>query len=433
MTTDKTSQIVLAGDCREVMATMAENSVDAIVCDPPYELNFMGKEWDASGVAYDVRTWTEALRVAKPGAYLLAFGGARTHHRVACAIEDAGWELRDTIMWIYGSGFPKSVDIAKTIRKMASRTAHDHEGNPIWCENCGEAHGVVDMTHAIYCVDCAATTWDGWGSALKPAHEPIVVARKPFTGTLGKNVLAHGTGGLNINQCRVPGEVNGPGTTPTSSVNGTRRAMAGDMDRVPYDGSLGRWPANVIHDGSDEVISAFPYAPGQMVNARLEGDCKTRGIYGAMRYGRSGEASAESENEGSVGFKMRPGARRLDSGSAARFFYAAKASTKDRESGLVQPTDGSRSNSHPTVKPTELMRYLCRLVTPQGGMILDPFCGSGSTGRGAALEGFGFVGIELCDGKDGRPDYISIARARIADAVRQASAVTQPDIFKESA
>lgn len=396
MTTDKTSQVVLAGDCREVMATMDENSIDAIVCDPPYELNFMGKEWDASGVAYDVRTWTEALRVAKPGAYLLAFGGARTHHRVACAIEDAGWELRDTIMWIYGSGFPKSKN--------------------------GE--------------------WGG--TALKPAHEPIILARKPLIGTVAANFAAHGTGGLSIDACRVgwpdgiAPEIGTPGWGgPAKTLSAAPGVTGATVERNPPS-QLGRWPANVIHDGSEEVIGAFPSAPGQQGDLRGHSrDRASLGIYGDMRAARDAIS-------------------RKDTGSAARFFYAAKASTKDREAGLedfelrpagmVSNTSGQhmtrrdegyerpkRANTHPTVKPTELMRYLCRLVTPQGGMILDPFCGSGSTGRGAVLEGFGFVGIELCDGTSDRPDYISIARARIADAVRHASAVTQTDIFKESA
>lgn len=416
------------GNCLNVMRTLADNSVDSVVTDPPYELGFMGKRWDSSGVAFDVKTWAEVLRVAKPGAYLLAFGGTRTSHRIACAIEDAGWEVRDRIRnevspetkygplweslnadqkmallellndqqdlgselaWVYGSGFPKS-----------------HNG-----------------------------AWGG--TALKPAHEPIIVARKPVAITVAANFAAHGTGGLNIDACRVgwpEGVVPEIGTPAWGGPSKTLSAAPGIsgvmVDRNPPS-QHGRWPANIIHDGSAEVVSAFPAAPGQMANAKTEGGCKTRGIYGAMRYGREGEASAESANDGAVGFAMKPGARRLDTGSAARFFYCAKASRSDREAGCEEFAVNSgqfiirkgeaherpmRANTHPTVKPTELMRYLCRLVTPAGGIVLDPFMGSGSTGRGAMLEGFKFIGIEQ------DPDYTAIADARVRDAFLKVAA-----------
>jgi site-specific DNA-methyltransferase (adenine-specific) len=379
---------IMTGDCREVLRTMADNSIDSIVTDPPYGLSFMGKAWD-KGVP-GVEFWTEMLRVIKPGGHLLSFGGSRTYHRMASAIEDAGWEIRDQIMWIYGSGFPKS-----------------HNG-----------------------------AWGG--TALKPAHEPIVMARKPLIGTVAANVLAHGTGAININVCRVEWpngavpEIGTPGWAAhqrCSRLLSAAPGMVGDtVDRNPPS-RLGRWPANVIHDGSDEVITAFPSAPGQIANAKTSGDCKTRGIYGVMRYGRDGEPSADSANVGAVGFAMKPGARRLDAGSAARFFYCAKPSKAEREAGCGYLTpdttsDGpavaadnayqrgktERLNTHPTVKPTELMRYLCRLVTPAGGTILDPFMGSGSTGRGAVLEGFDFIGIEM------DADYTTIADARIREA-----------------
>lgn len=366
---------ILHGDCRQLMFTLGENFVDSIVTDPPYELTsarpggrseatrgkvmggFMGMQWDGTGVAFDPETWRQALRVLKPGGYLLAFSGTRTYHRMVCAIEDAGFEIRDQIGWAFGSGFPKS-----------------HNG-----------------------------PWGG--TALKPAWEPIVVARKPLAGTVEANWREHGTGALNIDACRVPadGEVRAPitgaGGLPTRHT--VDEARAPGVVAQPHE--LGRWPANLIHDGSDEVLQAFPQAPGQQ--GPISGtapSAKTSNVYGAMK--REGEASADSDNLGAVGFKMKPGARRIDTGSAARFFYCAKASKADRNSGGAE-------NNHPTVKPADLMRYLCRLVTPDGGLVLDPFMGSGSTLKAAELEGFDAIGIELS------PEYIDIARRRIgADA-----------------
>lgn len=352
------------GDCRVVLQGFDADTFDSIVTDPPYELGFIGKAWDRSGVAFDTATWHEALRVAKPGAYLAAFGGTRTFHRMATAIEDAGWELRDTLMWVYGSGFPKSKN--------------------------GE--------------------WGG--TALKSAFEPIVLARKAPTGPLAVNFAAHGTGGLNIDACRVESESmrpnTGRGALPRR--HGDEQRAAGTVSQ-PH--ALGRWPANLLHDGSDEVIAAFPDAPGQQAPINLDAPSeKTANVYGRMR--REGEASSNAENGGAVGFRMRPGARRIDSGSAARFFYCAKASTADREAGCHDlagrsTNDGRaatadspylrgeslRLNHHPTVKPTELMRWLLRLVTPAGGVSLDPFFGSGTTGRAALMEGLRVVGVEL--------------------------------------
>ncbi|MBA3591654.1 site-specific DNA-methyltransferase [Methylibium sp.] len=324
---------VLQGDCRAVMATLPEASVDSIVTDPPYELGFMGKSWDSTGVANDANTWREALRVLKPGGHLLAFSGTRTYHRMVCAIEDAGFEVRDQIGWVFASGFPKS-----------------HNGE-----------------------------WGG--TALKPAWEPICMARKPLIGTVAANVLAHGTGGLNIDACRVPHvPVEGGTLAQNSHLRASIRRAAGDSmfgNTAESEAAMtatGRWPANLIHDGSDEVLAVFP----------------------------------------------------LDR-SAARFFYCAKADRADRNDGLqgmpesvVSVWGGDedlsigkkstmpRANHHPTVKPTDLMRYLCRLVTPKGGTVLDPFMGSGSTMKAAELEGFDGIGIELS------AEYIEIARRRIA-------------------
>lgn len=375
------------GDCIEIMRTLDDNSIDAIVTDPPYELGFMGKSWDASGIAYNVDMWREALRVLKPGGHLLAFSGSRTYHRMTCAIEDAGFEVRDQIMWVYGSGFPKSLDVSKAIDKAAGaeREVIGQEkrggGRQFADGASGFARGMVDIT--VPSTD-EARQWDGWGTALKPAHEPICVARKPLVGTVAANVLEFGAGALNIDDCRIEGAVEGPGTTPRSSVGGTRGSMAGAMDRTDYDGSKGRWPANLIHDGSDEVVALFPNTTSGAMKREVgayEGESAT----GFLR-GRSGPSNQHG-----------------DTGSAARFFYCAKASKSDRGAG----------NHHPTVKPTDLMAYLCRLVTPPGGTVLDPFMGSGSTGKAAMREGFQFVGIDMT------PEYVDIATARIEHELNQ--------------
>jgi DNA modification methylase len=482
---------LLQGDCREVMRTLPESSIDAIVTDPPYELGFMSKSWDKSGIANDPAMWAEALRVLKPGGHLLAFSGSRTYHRMVCAIEDAGFEIRDQIMWVYGSGFPKSHNI----------------GN-------------------------------GWGTALKPAHEPIVVARKPLQGTVAANVQQWGTGALNIDGCRVEGikDVPASGTKADSGMYGKGSSIRrGDEDG--FNPNIGRWPANLLHDGSDEVMEAFA-AFGEKKGFAGQRDLKETpsNYFGAHKspgvregFGDTGTAArffkscpnddideawqdrnltrsnasvvelssfpqkqldvsalrdaatsalpvalscevhcqepstsatetdfgrlvavvtetiqnieavsslglpltsfTASSNLASVAVQSEPTGTTMitashwkSDGSAApvifkctptnlglgakgslsgsRFTYCAKASKADRGEG----------NGHPTVKPTALMRYLCRLITPPGGTILDPFMGSGSTGRGALLEGFSFVGIEMS------PDYIAIAEKRIADA-----------------
>ncbi len=359
---------ILHGDCLDVMPLLGENSIDAIVTDPPYGLSFMGKDWD-HGVP-GVHFWQEAIKVLKPGGYLLAFGGTRTYHRLACAIEDAGFELRDSILniheggetaevrlrdcpwlmaWGYGSGFPKS-----------------HNG-----------------------------PWGG--TALKPAHEPIIVARKPLDGTVASNVLRWGTGGLNIDGCRVGTEV-----LPEQKAG---QAKLGTFERynMVTPEHVGRWPANLIHDGSDEVLALFPDSKGQLATTgtRKQGQC-----YGTV----------SNDGEGT--------APRNDTGSAARFFYCAKASRTDRNEGLEDPGTQfkhgdtlrkvenkltGKGNHHPTVKPTDLMRYLCRLVTPPGSIVLDPFAGSGSTGKAALLEGFQFIGIEKEEA------YVAIANGRITE------------------
>jgi DNA modification methylase len=362
-------------DCREVLASMPDNSVDSVVTDPPYELGFMGKGWDATGIANNVELWADVLRVLKPGGHLLAFSGSRTYHRMTCAIEDAGFDIRDQIMWIYGSGFPKS---------------HNLEGDH-----------------------------EGWGTALKPAHEPICVARKPLTGTVASNVKEFGTGAINIDACRIESEPmppnTGKGALPRR--NETEIRVATEPSQ-PHD--LGRWPANVIHDGSDEVLDNFPDAQGQQ--GQVSGNEPTaNGFSGVVSFG------------GMINrVPSLPPRIELDK-SAARFFYCAKTSKEDRNEGCnkiaakqyshdgrgtpienaYQRNSSNSSNSHPTVKPTDLMRYLVRLVTPPQGTVLDVFMGSGSTGKAAWLEGFKFIGIEK------EPEYFEIAKARVKSVPAQ--------------
>ncbi len=388
------------GDCRVVLGLLDESSVDSIVTDPPYEIGFMGKKWDGSGIANDVNVWREALRVLKPGGHLLAFSGARTYHRMVCAIEDAGFEIRDQIMWVYGQGFPKSLDVKKAIEKTEPEQLCD---SMAWCQNCGEAYVEVSSLGTGSCVPCAARPWVGWGTALKPAHEPIVMARKPLIGTVAGNTLLFGLGGINIDACRVDGVSDGPGSTPPSSLDGRRGSMAGPMDRVEYDGSKGRWPANLIHDGSDEVLDAFPDAPGQQGDLKETGRARpSSGRFGDMGPPRT--HLARDKKAGSTSIAVQAG-RRREATSAARFFYCPKTTKADRGEG----------NKHPTVKPTELMRYLCRLVTPIDGTVLDFFAGSGSTGKAAVLEGFNFIGGDMSE------EYLPIQVERIKDANRMLS------------
>ena len=432
---------VITGDCLEVMRGMDADSVDTIITDPPYGLSFMGKEWD-HGVP-GVHFWQEALRVAKPGAMMLAFGGTRTFHRLAVAIEDAGWELRDTIMWVYGSGFPKSHDISKAIDRAAGEEREvvgeriKRGDKKAYKQNVtkGNEKFVTQeyQTPITAPATDAARQWDGWGTALKPAWEPIIVAMKPLDGTFAANALRHGVAGLWVDGGRVEAvgqekhAAPGSGTLGRNGIYGTaneplnskqvERANNGQNPR--YDPS-GRWPANVIHDGSDEVLAGFPVSvarPGKPENIGVSGSGEKRGLFGIGSIVQSGYYDTEK--------------------SAARFFYCAKSSRAERDAGLEGMTkarQGNRpgspdptgkfpdhdqrekgGNNHPTVKPLALMRHLARLTkTPTGGVVLDPFAGSGSTGCAAVMEGRRFIGIEIDE------DYADIARARIAKAAEQA-------------
>ena len=390
------------GNMLDILDVIPANSIDSIITDPPYELNFMNKGWDNSGIAFQAETWRKCYEVLKSGGYLLAFGGSRTFHRIACAIEDAGFEIRDTIMWLYGSGFPKSMNIGLAIDKKNGvdnrtgkiRTDGKASNSGSGCYNCN-TDGENSM-QASFEERIAQNEWTGWGTALKPAYEPVIVARKPCENSCIDNVLKYGVGGINIDECRV-----------------------GDRE------DTGRFPANVIltYDDSDfeEVCGGMPETKTGAIST---GNPNSKGIWG------SGE-------------KFIPNRQQTgDEGSAARYFYCAKASKKDRDEGLEEFEDkvygmsgGSQSaikkgetyckdgiglnqtkirkNTHPTVKPCSLMQYLVRLVSPKGATILDVFNGSGSTGKAVMYEnrernaGYKYIGIELTE------EYLPIADARI--------------------
>lgn len=368
------------GECLEKMRRMPENTIDSIVTDPPYGLKFMGKRWDYKVPSVEI--WEECLRVLKPGGYLLCFAGTRTHHRMAVNIEDAGFEIRDMIAWVYGSGFPKSHNISKAIDKMAGAERE--------CVGRGKKNGGASNGHKSWSVGYACETneyditapatpeaqqWDGWGTALKPALEPITIARKPLTEkTVAANILKWGTGGINIDASRVE-------TSEIIKDNEKIRVHGVCYSKIAKrfggngNGTInpqGRFPANLIHDGSEEVKALFPETKSGTILPHHKTRESENNCMNGKNYARTGKTS--------IG----------DNGSAVRFFYCAKASKKDRDEGL-----DATKNNHPTVKPTALMRYLVRLVTPPDGTVLDPFMGSGTTGKACRLEGFSFTGIEL--------------------------------------
>jgi site-specific DNA-methyltransferase (adenine-specific) len=378
---------IYQGNNLHILPELPDNSVDAIVCDPPYELGFMGKSWDSSGIAYSVELWRECLRVLKPGGHLLAFGGTRTWHRLAVAIEDAGFEIRDNIAWLYGSGFPKSHNISKAIDKAAGVEFQAKPASGVgFMNNTDDGYNTTlnQLTRTGESTD-EAKLWNGWGTALKPAHEPIVVARKAVEGTVANNVLTWGVGGLNIDASRVGTEVISVHNAPKGTFAGGDAERGSDTDS--YRQHEGRWPANIILD----------------------------------------EYTAELLDEQS---------------DASKFFYVAKASKRDRNEGLdelpIQRPDLRTStgmgtfeekgvqpqrNFHPTVKPTALMQYLIRLVTPDNGVVLDPFAGSGSTGKAAILENKKFIGIELT------AEYLPIIEGRLKHA-QETKSVEEGDLFE---
>ena len=368
---------VLHADCLDAMKRMPENCVDAIVTDPPYGLNFMGKNWD-HGVP-GVEFWKEALMIAKPGAHLLSFGGTRTFHRIACAIEDAGWEIRDTIMWVYGSGFPKSMDISKAIDKKfgAEREVVGVKGRSGAKRNCMNTDFKGGEYMETLPASDEAKKWSGWGTCLKPAYEPVIMARKPLEGTVADNVLKYGTGGINIDECRVESD------KPVVIHSPRKETIydSGHKDMGTWTDNRGRFPANLIHDGSDEVVELFP----NNVKGGIWNNTK-----GARHFENNGKPT-EYTNKGSDN----------SVGSAARFFYCAKASKSEK----------GKDNPHPTVKPIELMKYLIKMVAPNGALVLDPFMGSGSTGVAAVQIGRRFIGIEKED------EYFNYAKKRIEDAL----------------
>jgi DNA modification methylase len=417
---------ILIGDCRLRLAELPGNSVDSVVCDPPYHLiaggfnlrtmqrngqgtlnkeraagrglkGFMGQTWDGGDVAFDPETWVEVLRVLKPGGHMLAFSGTRTYHRMAVAIEDAGFEVRDMIAWHYGSGFPKSLDVSKAIDKAAGAereavgTKRAGIATPSMRrrEMVGGTHLEAEkVVHVTAPATDAAREWEGYGTALKPATEPICLARKPLSEkSVAANVLKWGTGAINVDGCRIEGATDDPNARARKNITGNKSDGTWNETNCGFSGtgaawnaSQGRWPANLIHDGSDEVVAGFPDVSGDSPNR------KPRTNRASIGYGGS---EVEFETGGHT-----------DSGSAARFFYCAKATTEERGEG----------NNHPTVKPIALMQWLVRLVTPKGGTVLDPFSGSGSTLIAADMEQFNAIGCELS------PEYAAIAEQRLRDA-----------------
>ena len=457
-----------------MLEVIQPETIDSIITDPPYGLTsitkrcgkenskpiqygkdgdfsrldrgFMGKEWDGSGIEYNVEAWQKCYEVLKPGGYLLAFGGSRTFHRIACAIEDAGFEIRDTIMWLYGSGFPKSMSLSKgleareklgnagTRNKRKIEQACDTEEYTLKQTNNGAMGEIIETTRKQYIPDTElAKQWQGWGTALKPSFEPIIVARKPFKGSLVDNVMEYGVGGINIDECRVGNETIKGGTMPkmNSQSDGINIYNFGkkNAERIEREDSTGRFPANTIltYDDTDfdEVSGGFPNTKGNGNIRHNNNDGKGYNCY--SNYGNCDTKGYE------------------DSGSASRYFYCAKASKKDRDEGLEdfelkgakellnreENSDGAswngkyssgnayagagcpKKNTHPTVKPTELMQYLVRLVSPDGATILDPFNGSGSTGKAVMYENrehnknYKYIGIELTE------EYLPISKARI--------------------
>lgn len=421
------------GDMLDMLQVIKPESIDAIVCDPPYELGFMNKSWDSTGIAFKKETWQNCFEVLKPGGYLLAFGGSRTYHRIACAIEDAGFEIRDCVMYLYGCGFSKSYNIGLAIDK---KNGVESEVVGVGKSGCNSRayQSEKPTTAGNYDIKKSQNKWQGWGTCLKPTYEPIIVARKPFKGSVVDNIIKYRVGGLNIDECRVKFEnTQNPATNPLfRKQGGYKLPEKGQLSNgvIPFSSSkndvneLGRFPANVITDGSEEVRSVLP-------ETKSSGGNYTMQDFSNFKSSMMHFTNKKCEKPRINCDKQFP----IDSGSAMRYFYSAKASKKDRDEGLdafqdktfhsvLNQKNGSgdrldgaktpiRKNIHPTCKPTELMQYLVRLVSPKGATILDPFMGSGSTGKAVMFENrerdanYKFIGIELTD------EYLPIAQARI--------------------
>jgi DNA modification methylase len=374
---------VYRGDCLEVLPKI-KKKFSSVICDPPYGLKFMGKEWD-HGVP-GVQFWDAVRMACLPGSMLLAFGGTRTYHRLACAIEDAGWEIRDCLMWVYGSGFPKSHNVSKAIDKKAGAEREVVGNHPRPASSPGEVMktGLKSSTNITEPATEAAKLWDGYGTALKPAWEPILLAMNPIKNTFAENALKYGIAGLNIEGCRVGTEKRMAAFTSLAPCHsnklgspGTAEARRGTQGEAKE--YTGRWPANLIHDGSDEVVELFPDSKDGVAVNRDRGDRKPS----IVNY-----ANHDNQNKGYGG-----------EGSAARFFYCAKVSKKERGEG----------NTHPTVKPLKLLEYLCKLTAMPDGLILDPFCGSGSTLLAARALGLKSIGIDI------NREYCKIAKRRLGE------------------
>ncbi len=439
-------------DMREVIEP---ESIDSIVTDPPYGLTsivkrfgsddakpageakdgsfarltkgFMGKTWDGSGIEYNVEAWRRCYEVLKPGGYLLAFGGSRTFYRIACAIEDAGFEIRDTVMWLYGSGFPKSMNIGLAIDKkngvesVTIGTSKSGSTSKAFNLNEQQREAGTGILAGEYEIKMAQNKWDGWGTAIKPAFEPVIVARKPFKGSCVDNVIKYGVGGVNIDECRIGNETHKVNINDFSNQHGNKWGNGEAIGKLGEREVTGRFPSNVIFTYDD---NDFEEVCGGLPNGGKNGSISKRYKMNNQVYGEYGECNTWDAYN--------------DSGSAARYFYCAKASTRDRDEGLENmlsqkcndgrntPIDNAfqrgetlRKNTHPTVKPTDLMQYLVRLVTPEGGTVLDPFNGSGSTGKAVMYENkdrnknYKYIGIEMTE------EYLPIAKARIEYVINE--------------
>ena len=484
--TTKYKKKLLVGNCLDTLKQLANDSIDSVVTDPPYELGFMGKSWDSTGIAFNVDVWQECLRVLKPGGHLLAFSGSRTYHRMAVAIEDAGFEIRDQIMWVYGSGFPKSHDVSKAIDKQAGveREVVGKMANPassIYSQSENEMSRDVNITAPA---TAAAKQWQGWGTALKPAHEPMVLARKPLSEkTVAANVLTYGTGAINIDASRV-GFVSDDDKKESTDKNQhadfgtkpiTNNTVYGDYSMIEPKNyqPTGRFPANFIlthnHDcqetgtvtdditlngeGNDKMFHG-KFNGGQNQSPKQSTTTTWSCTPGcpATQFPNTGKGNngkpfnysgTEYNNKDTSlfnGDKPEAPSNYNDNGTAARFFYCAKASKSERNAGLdglkkksvaewPQSLDGNdkrgakpSSNFHPTVKPLTLIRYLIKLVTPPNGTVLDPFLGSGTTAVAATLDNFNWVGCEMTD------DYLPIIKGRVDWATKENKKAKQQEL-----